>query len=78
MKNLSKLGKALSKVEQKEVFGGRKIGPFIPSQCYNNSDCCNYEHNASFGYVCSMPSGIGGVGQCVPGIFDPNNHPCGL
>jgi len=41
MKNLSKLGKALSKVEQKSVKGG--ILPFSPSECI-----CVFKGNQGF------------------------------
>lgn len=72
MKNLLKLGKALSKAQLKEVDGGGPL--FSVNQCYSDSDCCNHKHNSSYGYVCDGPSG--GRGVCVPGIFGEN--PCGL
>ncbi|WP_179376772.1 hypothetical protein [Winogradskyella wichelsiae] len=73
MKNLSKLGKALSKVEQKEIIGGKRTTRI--GQCYTNADCCIFQNNQSYGYVCYAPTGD--RGNCVPGIFDPFNNPCG-
>jgi hypothetical protein len=75
-KQILKLGNALSRKEQREVFGGnepggpRKVigGPTGP-ECSTDSDCCHYPHNSSYGYLCY--SGI-----CAPGIFLEN--PCGL
>ncbi len=67
MKNqILNLGKALNKVEQKLVSGG-----FRSQRCNTNSDCCNFQHNSSYGYVCDPQ-----IHACVPGIFGEN--PCGL
>ncbi|MEO1032654.1 hypothetical protein [Winogradskyella sp.] len=70
MKNVLKLGKALNKVEQKQIVGG-----LLKGQCNTDSDCCIYPHTISYGYLCNgaTPSG---PGICVPGIFFEN--PCGL
>lgn len=69
-RSILNLGKTLSKTVQKEILGGR----FKTQRCNSNSDCCNFQHNSSYGYVCHSRDHI-----CVPGIFlDPENHPCGL
>ncbi|MCF2875517.1 MULTISPECIES: hypothetical protein [unclassified Tenacibaculum] len=65
-KSILKIGVALNKAEQKLVSGG-----FKTQRCNTDSDCCNFPHNSSYGYVCNA-----GAGVCVPGIFWEN--PCGL
>ncbi|WP_075343286.1 hypothetical protein [Tenacibaculum agarivorans] len=64
-KTILNLGKALDKAAQKAVHGGGKF-----FRCKTNSDCCNYQHNSSYGYLCYN-------GSCAPGIFG-DVHPCGL
>ena len=44
-------------------------GPGNGPECCSDSDCCHYQHNSSYGYVCT----VGGI--CAPGIFESN--PCG-
>lgn len=65
-KAILNLGKVLNKTEQKNISGG-----FSSQRCNTNSDCCNFQHNSSYGYVCNNQSRT-----CVPGIFWEN--PCGL
>ena len=50
MKNLKKLGKSLSNVEQKKINGG--FGNFISSQCYSRRDRCEIAANAYPGARC--------------------------
>lgn len=73
-KQVLKLGKVLGKTKQKEILGGGKPIKGV-NQCYNDSDCCNHQHNHSYGYVC-FGATPGGPGVCVPGVFGEN--PCGL
>ncbi|AUC16697.1 hypothetical protein BTO06_16765 [Tenacibaculum sp. SZ-18] len=59
------LGKVLDRTTQRNLHGG---GASL--RCQSNSDCCNYKHNSSYGYLCYN-------GTCAPGIFGDVN-PCGL
>ncbi|MEE3999920.1 hypothetical protein V1T75_06180 [Tenacibaculum sp. FZY0031] len=68
-KTILNLGTVLGKTAQKEILGG-----FKTQACYTDSDCCNFQHNSSYGYVCELQGGDTGI--CVPGIFGEN--PCGL
>ncbi|WP_143032185.1 hypothetical protein [Tenacibaculum sp. MAR_2009_124] len=65
-KTILNLGTVLDKSKQKDIYGG-----FKSQRCRTDSDCCNFQHNSSYGYVCDSWSG-----SCVPGIFGEN--PCGL
>lgn len=72
-KSILNLGTALDKAEQKSIQGGRNPRIRMENQCYTDSDCCNHQHNDSFGYLCHSP-GLGAPGVCVQGIFLQN--PC--
>lgn len=59
MKSLLNLGKALKKVEQKTIYGGRR--PFLGSDCYVGSRCepatCNNVGGVCVSCLTDSPQG---------------------
>ena len=46
IRQILNLGKVLDRTTQRNVHGGGKS-----LRCQSDSDCCNYKHNSSYGYL---------------------------
>ncbi|MEO1032653.1 hypothetical protein [Winogradskyella sp.] len=69
MKNLKKLGKALSKAEQKHINGGDGKQPCsVPTICQDNclpGDCCYGLNNGNIFFGVIKPSGLCCLSFCA-------------